>query len=48
MDWSARSVGLKELWMLKWSKGYNTNGLWTKPKVTAAMWPQWMKHYKDY
>jgi len=48
MDWSARSVGLKELWMLKWSKGYNINGLWTKPKVTAAMWPQWMKHYKDY
>ena len=49
MDWSARSVGLKELWTLKWSKGYNTNGIWTKAgRVRPDMWPQWMRHYKDY
>lgn len=49
MDWSVRKVGLKELWTLKWSKGFNTNGPWTTAGgVSSSAWPQWMRHYKDY
>lgn len=49
MDWSARKVGLKELWTLKWSKGYNVAGRWTKAGVVQTTdWPQWMRHYPDY
>jgi prepilin-type N-terminal cleavage/methylation domain-containing protein/prepilin-type processing-associated H-X9-DG protein len=48
-DWSVRSVGLKELWTLKWHKEYDTAGAWTKAgAVTPSMWPQWMKRFKDY
>jgi len=49
MDWSARKVGLKELWTLKWHRSYNINGQWTKAGgATSGKWPQWMRHYKDY
>ena len=48
-DWSVRKVGLKELWTLKWSRDYVTNGPWTKAGgATQDKWPQWMRHYKDY
>lgn len=48
-DWTVRKVGLKELWTLKWSRGYNVNGPWTKAGgATPEKWPQWMRHYKDY
>jgi len=48
-DWSARKVGLKELWTLKWSRGYKTDGPWTTAGgCTPDKWPQWMRHYKDY
>jgi len=30
MDWSVRKVGLKELWMLKWHREFNTANRWTK------------------
>ena len=29
LDWSVRKVDLKELWILKWHKNFNTNGIWT-------------------
>ena len=29
-DWSVRTVGLKELWTLKWHKTFNVNGPYTK------------------
>ncbi len=49
MDFSARKVGLKELWTLKWHRQFNTAGPWTKAGgVTAADWPQWMRGFKDY
>jgi prepilin-type N-terminal cleavage/methylation domain-containing protein len=49
MDWTVRKVGLKELWTLKWSKGYNVSGRWTTAGyVQLANWPQWMQHLKDY
>ncbi len=48
-DWTARKVGLKELWTLKWHKTYNTSGNWTKAgNVDPSAWPQWMRVYKDY
>jgi prepilin-type N-terminal cleavage/methylation domain-containing protein/prepilin-type processing-associated H-X9-DG protein len=48
-DWSVRSVGLKELWTLKWHRTYNTNGIWTKAGgVAPSEWPLWMRKYKDY
>jgi hypothetical protein len=40
MDGSARQVGLKELWRLKWHRNFNTN--------LVSDWPEWMKTLKDY
>ena len=49
MDFSARKVGLKELWTLKWHKQFNTAGPWTKAGgVQPEAWPKWMQKYKDY
>jgi len=49
LDWSARRVGLKELWTLKWHEEYNTAGPWTKAGyVQPEDWPQWMRSFKDY
>ncbi len=49
MDWSARSVGLKELWTLKWHRSYVTTGPWTKAGgVLPGDWPQWLQRFKDY
>jgi prepilin-type processing-associated H-X9-DG protein len=48
-DWSARKVGLKELWTLKWHVNYNTAGPWTKGGgVQPNDWPEWLRKYKDY
>ncbi|MHC4203073.1 MAG: type II secretion system protein [Planctomycetota bacterium] len=49
MDWSARKVGLKELWTLKWHKQFDTAGPWTKAGgVQAESWPDWMRRFKEY
>ena len=40
-DWSARKVGLKELWTLKWHRSFNTESL-------APVWPDWMSRFQDY
>lgn len=49
LDWSVRKAGLKELWVLKWHKAYNTDGPWTPAGgVMSGDWPQWMKSFKDY
>jgi prepilin-type N-terminal cleavage/methylation domain-containing protein len=49
MDWSARKVGLKELWTLTWHRGYHTSGPWTKAGgVKPEDWPPWMQKFKDY
>ena len=48
-DYSARPIGLKELWTLKWHKSYNVAGPWTQAGgVAASDWPQWMRGFKDY
>jgi prepilin-type N-terminal cleavage/methylation domain-containing protein/prepilin-type processing-associated H-X9-DG protein len=41
LDGSVRKVGLKGLWRLKWHPDYNTNSL-------PAVWPEWMRRFKDY
>jgi prepilin-type N-terminal cleavage/methylation domain-containing protein/prepilin-type processing-associated H-X9-DG protein len=49
MDWSVRKVGVKELWVLKWFKEYDTAGYWTKAGGrTPEDWPVWMRRFKDY
>jgi Tfp pilus assembly protein PilE len=48
-DFSARKVGLKELWTLKWHRTFDTAGPWTEAGgVEASNWPQWIRPLKDY
>lgn len=48
-DFSARNVGLKELWTLKWHRNFNTSNFWTTPGgVVSTDWPEWMWNLKDY
>ena len=51
LDFSARRVGLKELWTLKWHKQFNTAGPWTlagNGGVPPSNWPDWIRKFKDY
>ena len=49
LDWSARKIGLKELWTLKWHAEYDTAGRWTKGGgVKPEDWPKWMRKFRDY
>ena len=49
MDFSARKVGLKELWTLKWHRKYAQSGPWTLGGgVQSNDWPEWMQPLKDY
>jgi prepilin-type N-terminal cleavage/methylation domain-containing protein len=40
-DFSARKVGLKELWRLRWHKSYRIDAV-------PPVWPDWMQHFKEY
>lgn len=49
MDGNVRTVGLKELWTLKWHTDYNRAGTYTQAGgATSASWPLWMMYFKDY
>jgi len=49
VDYSARKVGLKELWTLKWHKTFNTTGPYTMAGgVQPGDWPDWMQRFKEY
>ncbi|MBN2457437.1 MAG: hypothetical protein JXB29_13045 [Sedimentisphaerales bacterium] len=58
MDWSVRNVGLKELWKLKWCKGWDTENAWTLAgnggnyDATYQRWADWgdgwMTDFKIY
>ena len=49
LDWSVRPVGLKELWMLKWSGDFDRAGKWTRAGgVQPEDWPEWMRNLRDY
>jgi prepilin-type N-terminal cleavage/methylation domain-containing protein/prepilin-type processing-associated H-X9-DG protein len=39
-DWSVARVSLKQLWRLRWHRGYNIN-------ATEPAWPAWMAGIKD-
>ena len=39
LDQSVRSVGLKELWGLKWNTQFDTHNAMTRPD---APWPDWV------
>ncbi len=48
-DFSARKVGLKELYTLKWHRSFNTAGPFTRAgNVDDATWPDWIRPFKDY
>lgn len=48
-DWSVRRVGLKELWTLRWNRGFDVNGPWTKAGgATEEDWPPWLRKYPAY
>jgi hypothetical protein len=49
LDFSARKVGLKELWTLKWHRLYDTCGPWTIcGGVQPTDWPEWMRDFQDF
>jgi hypothetical protein len=49
LDGSARKVGLKELWTLKWHRQYDTCGPWTVcGGIQPSDWPEWMQEFEDY
>ena len=49
LDGSARKVGLKELWTLKWHRNSDTCGPWTVcGGVEPNDWPVWMRDFEDY
>jgi hypothetical protein len=49
LDFSARKIGLKELWTLKWHRKYDTAGPWTLAGgAQQGDWPQWMRSFKEY
>ena len=41
LDFSARKVGLKELWKLKWHRQFDVN-------YPPPPWPAWMQDFQDY
>ena len=57
MDLSVRSVDLKELWTLKWSRQFDINGPWTiagfdgYEEDCAIAWDaqaEWLSHFPEY
>ena len=48
-DGSARKVGLKELYVLKWYKTWNMNGPYTLAgDVQGDDWPAWIRKYQEF
>ncbi len=49
LDFSIRKIGLKELWTLRWSKTFDTAGVWTfAGGARRENWPLWMQNFKEY
>jgi prepilin-type N-terminal cleavage/methylation domain-containing protein len=46
-NFSARRVGLKELWELRWHRNWY-KGTGVVPDYNPPVWPPWMEHMKDY
>jgi len=47
LDWHARKVGLKELWVLKWHRLWPRGDGGTGDPVSLPVWPEWMKKLRD-
>ena len=41
LDLSARKIGLKELWKVKWHRDWPDDN-------PPPFWPAWMANFKDY
>jgi len=41
LDISVRAAGLKELWILKWHRTFDTH-------ADPPVWPEWMSEFRDY
>ena len=39
-DWSVEKVSLKQLWRLKWHRGYDSH-------AAPPVWPKWMEGFKE-
>ena len=49
LDYSVRKIGLKEMWLLKWHRDFNLQGLWTTAGgVKPDDWPECMASFRDY
>ncbi len=58
LDFSAKRVGLKELWIQKWSRiyvadseevdQYDNPGAIQNLRTLLGEWPDWMREFKDY
>jgi len=49
VDFSSRTVGLKELWTLKWNREFDIHGFWTRAGgIQSEDWPEWMRNFRDY
>jgi len=46
LDFSVRSVGIKELWKLKWNKGFDT-GYTARYGGPDGGWPAWMEDFPE-
>jgi len=44
VDFSVRSIGLKELWELRWYRGWPDD----RRAAGTPVWPDWMENFKDY
>jgi len=44
VDFSVRPIGLKELWELRWYRGWRED----RRNARTPVWPMWMENYKDY
>ena len=47
-DWSARKIGLKELWELHWHRCWYNWECAEPPNYAPPIWPEWMENFKDY
>lgn len=49
VDGRVETIGLKQLWTLKWHRNYNIGGPWTTGgRVNSTAWPEWMRGFEDY
>ena len=48
LDGHVESIGLKQLWTLKWHRQFDTRGPWTLAGgVQPQDWPEWMRTLRD-